>query len=365
VYAGNGVINTLSSTLPPGSPCSSTCIVPTLKGGIALAVDTSNNLYIADLADNIVERLTPQGYLAIVAGNGTAGYSGDGGGGRDAQLNSPQGVAVDGYGKVFIADTGNHVIRIVYSNINGAIGTYAGNGISGISGDGGPARKAQFISPVGLAVDGSDNLYVGDQAGHVIREVLVSGSIKTIAGTGTIGFSGDGGPALTAELNDPTAMAVDRARNLYIVDTSNQRIRKLGAANVTATPAFNLAPGSYNVPQSVRISDATAGATIYYTTDGTTPTLSSPVYTAAILVAATQKIEAIAVAASFVQSSVASATYEIGIPLISTTVGNGFAGYFGDGGAAISAELRARKVLQSTNPETCTLRTAPPTSFGR
>ncbi|MGA9670615.1 MAG: chitobiase/beta-hexosaminidase C-terminal domain-containing protein [Terracidiphilus sp.] len=334
-----GIIRTLTSTLPPGSGCSSACVTPTLKGGVALATDTSGNLYIADAVDNIVERLTPQGYLVIVAGTGIPGYSGDGGQGRAAQLNSPQGVAVDPYGEVFIADTGNHVIRIVYSNINGAIRTYAGNGTAGYAGDGQFPNKAEFISPVGLAVGYANSLYVSDTTAQVVRLIPLDGWVSTIAGNGTAGFSGDGGPATSASLATPVSLAMSRSGNLYIADLGNERVRVLNSDNVTPTPVFDLAPGSYVGTQTVNISDPMPGAVVHYTLDGTTPTASSVLNTGPLTVAATETIKAIAIAAGYVPSQIASATYTISLPLISTVAGNGFVGYNGDLIPALSSYL--------------------------
>jgi uncharacterized protein (TIGR03437 family) len=168
------------------------------------------------------------------AGNGTIGYSGDNGPATSAQLNQPWGVAVDAAGNVYIADTVNNRIRKV---ANGVISTVAGNGTLGYSGDDGPATSAQLSWPAGVAVDSAGNLYVADQNNNRIRKVS-NGVITTVAGNGTPGYSGDNGSATSAKLYGPQGVAVDSAGNLYIADTSNQRIRKV-LNGVIATAAGN------------------------------------------------------------------------------------------------------------------------------
>ena len=130
--------------------------------------------------------------ISTFAGTGTAGYSGDGGAATSAQINFPHGVAVDGSGNVYIPDLFNHRIRKV--DTSGNISTFAGTGTGGYSGDGGAATSAQIKSPIGVVVDGSGNVYITDMGNHRIRKVDTSGDISTIAGTGTAGYSGDGAP---------------------------------------------------------------------------------------------------------------------------------------------------------------------------
>ncbi len=143
------------------------------------------------------------GDITTIAGNGTAGYSGDGGPATAAELSDPSGVAVDGSGDLFIADSGNNVVREVNLN-TGIITTIAGNGTQGYRGDGGPATAAELSGPDGLALDGSGDLFIADSSNNVIREVnLGTGIITTVAGNGTDGYSGDGGLATAAELQRP------------------------------------------------------------------------------------------------------------------------------------------------------------------
>ena len=163
--------------------------------------------------------------ITTVAGNGTRMASGgDNGPATSALLNSPKGVAVDGSGNLYIADTGNYRVRSVSG---GVIGTVAGNGVLGFMGDNGPAVGAQLNVPNGIALDAAGNLYIADYNNNCIRKV-VAGVISTVAGKGTAGFSGDGGLATQAQLNLPYVIAVDSAGNLYIADFGNDRLRIVG-----------------------------------------------------------------------------------------------------------------------------------------
>ena len=193
-------------------------------GGVS--VDATGNLFIADTGNNRIRKVTPAGVISTVAGNGTVvGYGGDGGPATSAQLHGPYGVAVDAAGNLFIADRDNCRIRKVTPG--GVISTVAGNGTGGFSGDGGPATSAQLAAPHGVAVDAAGNLFIADYANNRIRMVTPDGIIRTVAGNGTMGFSGDGGPATSAQLFQPGGVAVDAAGNLFIADTFNNRVRKV------------------------------------------------------------------------------------------------------------------------------------------
>lgn len=194
-----------------------------------IAVDTSGDLFIADFDnDRIREVVAATGKIQTVAGNGTSGFSGDGGPATSAELNGPMGVAVDSSGNLFIADTSNQRVREVVA-ATGKIQTVAGNGTAGPGGDGGLATNAQLDNPTGLAIDSSGNLFIADAGNERIRKVT-AGKIQTVAGNGIQGFSGDGGPATSAELGFALSVAVDGSGNLFITDIANQRIREVASA---------------------------------------------------------------------------------------------------------------------------------------
>jgi sugar lactone lactonase YvrE len=200
-----------------------------------VAYDAAGNLYIADLNDNVIRKVDLAGIITTVAGTGEQGFSGDGGPATSAQLDSPAGVAVDASGTIYIADTHNHRIRKVSGGI---ITTVAGTVTSGFSGDGGPAASAMLSNPTALAVDSSGNLYIADTDNHRIRK-LSGTTITTVAGTGEQGFSGDGSAATSAAIDSPNGVAVDASGAIYIGDTHNQRVRMVNSSGIISTLAGN------------------------------------------------------------------------------------------------------------------------------
>ena len=209
------------------------------------ALDSAQHLYIADKANNRIRMVSgATGIITTVAGNGVAAYSGDGGPATSASLNQPAGTAVDAAGNLYIADSSNQRIREVAAG-TGIITTIAGNGTAGDSGDGGPAISAELQNPTGMVFDSAGNLYFADEGNQRVRELSTTGVITTYAGDGTAGYSGDGGPAIDAELNGPTRLAIDSANNLYIADSHNNRVRKVDAqTGLIATVVGNGAQGS-------------------------------------------------------------------------------------------------------------------------
>jgi len=192
-----------------------------------VAVDAAGNLYIVDFDDNSVFKVSPGQSVTKLAGQGffSSGYSGDGDAAASAKLNQPTGVAVDAAGNVFIADQWNNRVRMI--SLNGIINTIAGNGTYSYSGDGGPASQAQLGGPSGAAFDSVGNLYFADMKNDRVRKITPDGTITTVAGNGTPGSSGDGGPATSAQLNlssfDHAGVAVDPAGNVYIADPGHQQ----------------------------------------------------------------------------------------------------------------------------------------------
>jgi trimeric autotransporter adhesin len=230
-YVAFGQTYTIS-TIAGSAPQVNIAGTSAILGGRVLGVapDPSGNVYFS-AQDCIMRLAASTGILTLAVGNGTTGFTGDNGPASSAQLSDPQGVAVDSSGNLYIADNTNHRIRKVS---NGVITTVAGNGTAGFSGDNGPATSAELDAPFGIAVDSSGNLYIADSGNNRIRKV-VNGTITTIAGNGTAGFSGDnsGNGAISAELNDPIGVAVDSAGNLYIADFGNNRIRKVANGVIT------------------------------------------------------------------------------------------------------------------------------------
>ena len=204
-----------------------------IPGGVT--VDGAGNVYIADTYYHRVLKVDSTGTITTIAGTGERGFSGDGGPAVEAQIPSPTGVAVDGAGNVYIADTYYH--RVLKVDSTGTITTIAGTGERGFSGDGGPAVEARISWEFRIAVDSGGNLYIADTYNHRVRKVDSTGTITTIAGTGVSGFSGDGGPAVEARLNAPESVAVDGAGNVYIADTYNPRIRKVDSTGTITTIA--------------------------------------------------------------------------------------------------------------------------------
>lgn len=202
-------------------------------GGVA--VDSAGNVYFTVTNLNCAFKVDQNGVLTRIAGNSRAGFAGDGGPAVNAQLNSPSGIAVDSAGSLFIADHLNNRIRKVSSG--GMITTIAGTGSLGESGDEGPALNAQLFGPAALALDSSGNLFFTED--RRVRKISLDGIITAVAGTGVQGLSGDGGPAINAEFWFLGGLAIDKAGNLFIADTGSARVRKVSLDGIITTVAGN------------------------------------------------------------------------------------------------------------------------------
>jgi hypothetical protein len=223
VYA-NGTINTFAGNGDPGySGDGGPATSAQLNQPSGIAISSSGEIYIADSGNNRIRIVYTNGTINTFAGNGTRGYSGDGGPATNAELNYPNGLAISSTDEVYIADTDNNRIRIIYSN--GIINTFAGNGAPGYSGDGGPATSAQLNQPLSVAISSTDEVYIADWNNNRIRIIYSNGTINTFAGNGTRGYSGDGGPATSAQLNQPSSVAISSTNEVYIADSGNNRIR--------------------------------------------------------------------------------------------------------------------------------------------
>lgn len=205
-----------------------------LHGPLGVAVDRSGNTYIMDVYNYRVRKVNTDGVITTVAGNGNQGYSGDGSIANNAEI-MPSGIALDRQGNLYIADASHAVVRKV--STFGIISTVAGIGSAGNTGDGGPATAAKLDKPYGLALDTFNNLYIADAGKHVIRKVNKAGIISTIAGSDTFGYTGDGFSATLATLDSPSAVAVDHIGNVYISDFKNNVVRKVDVSNNISTYA--------------------------------------------------------------------------------------------------------------------------------
>lgn len=263
VAAGTEIISLYAGTHAPPFPADAPggysgdgglAISAKMYGPTACALDTSGNLYVADVANNVIRKITAStGIITTVVGNGYAagtssgGFSGDGGLGTQAELNHPRGVLVDPAGDIFISDTGNQRVREVNGS-TGMITTIAGNGTYGNSGNGGQGIAAMIAAPHQLAIDAAGNLYIANYADNIISKVnLSTGIITTVAGNGTMGdgykVSGDGGLATQAQLAGPQGVVVDSAGNIYISDAGNQRVRKVTASTGIITTVVGTTVG--------------------------------------------------------------------------------------------------------------------------
>ena len=350
--AGNGVCCGFSGDNGPAT--SAQLGVPA-----AVAVDSAGNLYIADTSNNRIRKVSG-GVITTVAGNGTPGFSGDNGPATSAQFNAPYGVAVDSAGSLYIADSANNVIRKVSA---GVISSVAGNGTPSFSGDNGPATSAQLLDPYGVAVDSVGNLYVADTANNCVRKVS-NGVITTVAGNATYGFSGDNGPAASAQLRHPYGVAVDSAGNLYIADYDNNRIRKVSNGQIT-TVAGNGGYGSSGdngpatsaelyQPTGVAVDSAGnlyiadwGGSRIRKVTNGTITTVAGgglsglgdngPATSAQLSVPAGVAVDS--AGNLYIADEDNCRIRKVSNGVITTVAGSGTVGFSGDNGPAISAQL--------------------------
>ena len=336
VNAATGIITTLAGNASYGSSGDGG---PATKAGLdepnALAIDSIGDLFVCTGGDGrIREVMAATGIITTVAGDGDPyGTSGDGGPATSAEVNA-EGLAVDSAGNLYLSNFPGSIRQIAVGT--GVITTVAGNGYYGYTGDGGSATVAEISNPTGIATDPAGNLYIADSSNYRVRQVTFSGPAFTPVFSPAAGNYGgaqnvtiyDGTPGATiyytTDGNMPSSkssvysapIAVASSQTLKAIAILNGRTQSdiaTAAYTITAaTPIISLAPGAYVGAQSVTISDATPGATIYYTTDGVTvPSASSAVYSGPIAVTASETIMAIAVASGFPNSSVVSAAYII------------------------------------------------------
>jgi len=210
-----------------------------INGPTGITIDHAGNIYFCNAHNYVVCKMSYSGVITVIAGTGIAGFSGDGGPAVDAEINKPYGIAVDAVGRVYFADAVNNRVRKI--DTSGIISTVAGTVTAGFSGDGGPATLAQLSTPYGVTVDTAGNIYITDQGNQRVRKVNPLGIITTIAGTGTAGFSGDGGPATAANLYTPWGIAIDPYGALFVSDHFNSRIRKISGGVITTVAGIDTA----------------------------------------------------------------------------------------------------------------------------
>lgn len=301
-----GGFRALAQSAPPNNVQATAAA---LAAPAQIAYDAAGNLYIADLNDHVIRKVDLAGIVTTVAGTGEQGFAGDGGPATGAQLDSPAGVAVNVAGDIYIADTHNQRIRKVSG---GTITTIAGTGVAGFSGDNGAAASAQLSNPTALALDSSGNLYIADTDNHRIRKISGT-TITTVAGNGEQAFSGDGASATAAGIDSPNGVAVDAAGKIYIGDTRNQRVRVVDATGMISTLAGN---GSKAYGGD---GGAAAGASLARPR-GLSVDAQGNIY---IADSDNNRIRVIATTGK----------------IISTVAGNGSQGFAGDGGPAVNAIL--------------------------
>jgi sugar lactone lactonase YvrE len=312
-----------------------------LAGPTGIATDGFGNLYIADEKGNKIRKVTPSGVITTFAGTGSMGYSGDGRRATSARLSGPMAVLVDGAGFVYIADTGNNVIRLV--NTAGIISTYAGQYYApgtppppvcsraiDSAGDGCPGNQIVLNMPVDMVFCNSQNLHIADKLNNRIRTVLrITHRMITQVGNGIAGYNGDGELNTRAELNGPTGVAMDAANNIYVADTGNYIIRKTLLTGTTPNPISTVAgtPGSRgNVGDGGRAINAQLN------------------YPRGVQVDAAGNI--------YISDSDSHVIRKVDVSngLISTIAGTATAGYSGDGGPATRARLNVPSgILLDTN----------------
>jgi len=299
--AGNGIQGYNGDSIPATSA--------EIYGAVDLVVDKLGNLYITEQINNRIRKISTNGIITTIAGNGTAGYSGDGGKAIFAEINNPSAITIDNNNNLFIADAGNYRVRKIDSN--GIITTVAGNGIVGFSGNGVKATLAEINIVFGLAVDNLGNLYISDCNG-VIRKVDSNGIIRIIAGTGNLSYNGDGIAATSANLFGPQHIAVDYKGNVFIADNYNYRIRKVDTSGIIWTVAGNGAYGFSGDGGSAKLASLSNTVGLALDTYGN-------LYIGDQNNQRIRKVDTKGI--------------------ITTLVGNGTQGYSGDGGIPTSAEL--------------------------
>ncbi len=300
-YAGNGT--------PGYSGDNGPATAAELKGPCGVWVDASNNLYIGDESNYTLRKVNASGIITTIAGIHVQGFSGDGGQATAAEISDDQGVCTDKKGNIYICDFANQRVRKI--DLSGIITTIAGNGQGGFYGDGGPATAAELNAPSGVVTDTNGNIYIADETNNRIRIVDTLGNINTFAGNGGTNYSGDGGPATAAEIDNVTSVGIDPAQNIYIADIDNNVIRKVNTSGIISTFAgIGKTPGFYGDGGLATAAELTRPTGVCSDKFGN------------IYIGDQEHVRMVNTSG-----------------IITNVAGNGISGYFGDGGLATAAEF--------------------------
>ena len=300
-FAGSGSVGYTGN----GGPAA----MSTMNGPAGIVADTAGNIYFADSRNNVIRKVSTSGVITTIAGTGTAGYTGDGGAATAAELRTPAGLAIAPDGTLLVTDNGNNVIRMI--NPAGMISTIAGT-TGGYSGDGGPASAAQLRGPNGIVLAPGRMIIFSDARNNVIRAIDSTGTINTIAGNNTPGYSGDGGPAVSAQLSRPAGLAIS-PMGLFVADSRNHVVRIIDTlGNINTYAGTGMTPG--------------------YAGDGG-PASSALLHTPVALYMTPTGNLLIGDSSNTVRS------VNLASGMISTIAGTNVAGYSGDGGAATLAKF--------------------------
>lgn len=270
----DGIITTIARSGSAYSGDGNAARSAQLSSPAGLALDYAGNLYVNDGGNHRIREITTRGLIKTVAGNGSLGSFGDGDLAKFAQISNYCHLALNRRGNLFIADEFHKVRKI---SRKGVIETVAGTGTRGFTGDGGPAANAQLNYPQGIALDSAGNLYIADMLNQRVRKVDVHGTISTVAGNGTAGHSGDGGPAISAQLNNPGDVAVDHGGNLYVLEYQGSQIRKVSPEGIISTVAIDV-PGAHAMAFDAEgfLYVAAVRTVVKVLSNGTTETIAGP-----------------------------------------------------------------------------------------
>jgi len=365
----SGHIYTIGGTGLAGySGDGATATAATFSSPTGISLDANGDPVIADTGNNVIRVIASttgtydnismiQGDVYTIAGDGTLGYSGDAASATSATLDQPSCALVDGNGNVVIADSGNNVIRVVAESsgtfygvamTSGSIYTLAGDGVAGYSGDGGPAAAAEFQQPTGMALDSSGNLIIADSLNSVVRVLaestgtyfgasMTADDVYTVMGNGTLGYSGDGGPALSAELADPTGVSLQGSENILVSDSGNDRIRERAIRNITQFGITMTAGDIYTIAGNGASRTSGSGGL-----SATSTVLDSP---SGVASASSGSIAVSDTGGNVLRYVAGSSGTQFGVTMSDGDAysigGTGVAGYAGDGAIGSSAELNS------------------------